>query len=148
MSMIYIIRHGKTELNKANVLQGRSDYPLNEEGISQAKRAACGMSGIDFSNVFSSPLKRAVQTAELVAPGIKAVIDERLIEMDYGPYEGSDLRDPSPEIRRFFSDWREYGLGRLDEWVNIETTYRALIKRVWRGVEFYDHWVAEGPETY
>ena len=52
------------------------------------------------------------------------------------------------EIRRFFSDWREYGLGRLDEWVNIETTYRALIKRVWRGVEFYDHWVAEGPETY
>ncbi|MCR5336087.1 MAG: histidine phosphatase family protein [Synergistes sp.] len=105
MSMIYIIRHGKTELNKANVLQGRSDYPLNEEGISQAKRAACGMSGIDFSNVFSSPLKRAVQTAELVAPDIKAVIDERLIEMDYGPYEGSDLRDPSPEIRRFFSDF-------------------------------------------
>ena len=52
------------------------------------------------------------------------------------------------EINSFFTDWRAYGLGRLDEWVNIETTHRALVKRVWRGVEFYDHWVAEGPELY
>ena len=38
--MIYIIRHGKTELNKAKVLQGRSNYPLNEEGVRQAEEAA------------------------------------------------------------------------------------------------------------
>ena len=38
--MIYIIRHGKTELNKAKVLQGRSNFPLNEEGIRQAEEAA------------------------------------------------------------------------------------------------------------
>lgn len=38
--MIYIIRHGKTELNKKNVLQGRSDHPLNDEGIMQAQEAA------------------------------------------------------------------------------------------------------------
>ena len=38
--MIYIIRHGKTELNKAKVLQGRSNFPLNEEGIRQAEEVA------------------------------------------------------------------------------------------------------------
>ena len=93
--MIYIIRHGKTELNKANVLQGRSNYPLNEEGIEQAKKAAEDLREIHFDHVFSSPLTRAVQTAEIICPDIKPVIDERLIEMDYGPYEGSDLENPS-----------------------------------------------------
>lgn len=52
------------------------------------------------------------------------------------------------EANCFFEDWKGYGLGRLDEWVNPETTFRALISRVWRGVEFYDHWAEEGPEMY
>jgi len=104
-NMIYIIRHGKTELNKANVLQGRSDYPLNGEGIHQAKEAARMLKDISFEHVFSSPLIRAIQTAEIVAPDIQPVIDERLIEMDYGPYEGASLKNPDPEIIRFFSDF-------------------------------------------
>lgn len=103
--MIYIIRHGKTELNKANVLQGRSDHPLNDEGIQQAKEAAMKLQGVAFSHVFSSPLIRALQTAELIAPGLTPVIDERLIEMDYGPYEGLDLNHLPPEVLTFFSDF-------------------------------------------
>ncbi|MBR1780904.1 MAG: histidine phosphatase family protein [Oscillospiraceae bacterium] len=103
--MIYLIRHGKTELNRANVLQGRSNYPLNEEGIQQAEQAAELLREIPFDYVFSSPLIRAIQTAEIVAPGREIVIDERLIEMDYGPYEGSDLKHPTPEIIAFFSDF-------------------------------------------
>ena len=103
--MIYIIRHGKTELNRANVLQGRSDYPLNEEGIAQAKTAADSLKGIRFDHVFSSPLIRAVQTAQIVVPDMEPVIDERLIEMDYGPYEGTDLNRLPPEIITFFSDF-------------------------------------------
>ena len=103
--MIYIIRHGKTELNMANVLQGRSDHPLNDEGIQQAKEAAMKLQGVAFSHVFSSPLIRALQTAELIVPGLTPVIDERLIEMDYGPYEGLDLNHLPPEILTFFSDF-------------------------------------------
>lgn len=103
--MIYIIRHGKTELNKAKVLQGRSNFPLNEEGILQAREAAELLGDVSFSRVFSSPLTRAVQTAEILAPHIKPVIDERLIEMDYGPYEGADLTHLPPEILTFFSDF-------------------------------------------
>ena len=103
--MIYIIRHGKTELNRANALQGRSDHPLNDEGILQAKEAAQKLQGVTFSHVFSSPLIRALQTAELIVPGLTPVIDERLIEMDYGPYEGLDLNHLPPEILTFFSDF-------------------------------------------
>ena len=103
--MIYIIRHGKTELNLANVLQGRSDHPLNEEGILQAKKASEKLRSVSFDHVFSSPLIRALQTAEIIVPEKKPVIDNRLIEMDYGPYEGLDLNHLPPEMITFFSDF-------------------------------------------
>ena len=105
--MIYIIRHGQTRLNSAQLLQGRSDCPLNEAGIRQARDAGRYLKerGVVFSHVFSSPLVRAVQTAEIMAPEVPPVIDERLTEMDYGPYEGADLKNPAPEIAAFFSDF-------------------------------------------
>ena len=105
--MIYIIRHGQTELNNAQVLQGRSDHPLNGTGVRQAEEAAERFAelGITFSHVFSSPLKRAVRTAEIVSRGVPVQTDIRLIEMDYGPYEGTDLKSPAPEIITFFSDF-------------------------------------------
>ena len=103
--MIYIIRHGKTALNQANVLQGRSNSPLNEEGMRQAEAAAARLRGVAFDHVFTSPLLRAIQTAEIAVPGCRYRIDDRLIEMDYGPYEGTDLKNPPPELLHFFSDF-------------------------------------------
>ncbi len=102
--MIYIVRHGKTDKNKANVLQGRSDQPLNDEGIKEAADAAKKLGGIKFSHVYSSPLRRARQTAKIIAPNFDPTIDDRLIEMDYGPYEGADLTNPAPELLAFFAD--------------------------------------------
>ncbi len=106
--MIYIIRHGRTRQNKEKRLQGRSDLPLDETGMKQA--AALGESfranGIVFDLVYSSPLQRAVQTARLAAgEDVQILTDERLIEMDYGPYEGMDLAHPAPEVTTFFSDF-------------------------------------------
>ena len=97
--MIFIIRHGKTDLNQANVLQGRSDHPLNEEGIIEARRAAEKFKGISFSYVFSSPLQRALQTAKIIAPTLEPIKDERLIEMDYGPAKKEKAGQP-PLIKR------------------------------------------------
>ena len=102
--MIYIIRHGQTELNNKRVLQGRSDYPVNTHGIAQAKEAARQLRDIHFDRVLSSPLTRAIQTAEIVVPNITPNIEDRLIEMDYGPYEGMSLNAPAPEVLAFFSD--------------------------------------------
>lgn len=103
--MLYIIRHGQTEVNRAKALQGRSDRPLNETGIREAEEAAEALKGISFRRVFSSPLTRARQTAAIVAPGAEIEIDERLIEMDYGPYEGLDLANLPAEVLTFFSDF-------------------------------------------
>ena len=103
--MLYIIRHGQTDMNNRHALQGRSDHPLNDAGIAQAKQAAARLRGIRFDHVFSSPLLRAVQTAKIIAPSIAPIVDERLIEMDYGPYEGVDLTSLPPELTHFFSDF-------------------------------------------
>ena len=105
--MIYFIRHGQTERNNARQLQGRSDLPLNEVGIRQAQDAAAFLRerGIIFRYVFTSPLIRTVQTAEIIAPDLAPVVEERLIEMDYGPYEGLDLRRLPPEVLTFFRDF-------------------------------------------
>lgn len=105
--MLYIIRHGKTELNQANLLQGRSDHPLNENGSQQAAEAGNWLQarGVMIERVYSSPLTRAIQTAQLIYKGDQIILDDRLIEMDYGPYEGMDLTSPAPEILEFFSDF-------------------------------------------
>ena len=105
--MLYIIRHGKTELNKKMLMQGRSNHPLNEDGVGQAQEAAERFAdmGITIDKVYSSPLSRAIQTAEIITPDAAITIDDRLIEMDYGPYEGMDLRDPAPEVIEFFMDF-------------------------------------------
>ena len=105
--MIYIIRHGQTEKNRANVLQGRSDIPLNDSGRQQAEEVRNRLikAGIHFDLVYTSPLIRAVQTAAIIAEGIPQLKDDRLIEMDYGPYEGMDLANPAPEVLEFFRDF-------------------------------------------
>ena len=105
--MIYVVRHGQTSMNSKKALQGRSDTPINDVGRIQAQQVSLVFSGqgVTFDHVFSSPLVRAVETARLVAPGVEVTTDERLIEMDYGPYEGCDLTSPPPEVIEFFSDF-------------------------------------------
>lgn len=110
--MIYLIRHGQTELNSRGLMQGRgSNAPLNDKGIMQAETAAEWFRerGISFSRVYSSPLIRAVETARIAAgldDASSIIPDDRLLEMDYGPYESIDLKQPLPEdLRVFFSDF-------------------------------------------
>ena len=108
--MIYLIRHGETARNKEKVLQGRIDVPLNDTGREQAAevRDRFRAAGITFDKIYTSPLIRAIQTAEIVTEGMDAVpqiVDDRLIEMDYGPYEGMDLTHPAPELIAFFRDF-------------------------------------------
>ena len=105
--MIYITRHGQTELNKKNILQGRSDHPLNDEGRRQAAALhdSFAKNNITFLYVYSSPLIRAAETAKIISGCSSIITDERLTEMDYGPYEGTDLTNLPPEIVYFFSDF-------------------------------------------
>lgn len=103
--MIYIVRHGQTEMNHRKALQGRSDAPLNEICAAQARSVAKKLKDIRFDRVYTSHLKRAIQTAKIIAPYAEPLIEDRLIEMDYGPYEGCDLTQLPAEILTFFSDF-------------------------------------------
>ena len=87
---LWLVRHGQTDLNKAKKMQGRSNMPLNETGIAQAKAAAAKSAGIHFDAVYASPLQRAVTTGSIISgiPESGIIIDERLIEADFGKYEG------------------------------------------------------------
>ena len=88
--MLYIMRHGKTEWNDLQRLQGQTDIPLNENGRLMAKKAAEEYRDVHFDICYSSPLIRAFETAQTVLEGrdIPIVTDERLKEMSFGIYEG------------------------------------------------------------
>ncbi len=86
---IYLTRHGQTRLNKARLMQGRTDEPLNETGREQARLAREKLGDITFDAVYASPLDRAVETASIIG-NVKReeiIIDERIIETDFGIYE-------------------------------------------------------------
>ncbi len=105
--MIYMIRHGQTALNLARILQGQRDEPLSDVGRAQAVEAARRFRemGVVFDLVYSSPLCRASETARIIA-GEQADIrtDPRLQEIDCGPWEGTDYRDPPEVLRLYFDD--------------------------------------------
>jgi len=86
------IRHAPTEWNAAKRLQGRTDIALSTEGIAAAKRwrAAPAWKGY---RVLASPLKRAQETARLLFPDHEIALDPRLMEMDFGSWEGQSLAD-------------------------------------------------------
>ena len=95
--MIYFVRHGATDWNenknskgeKDPKCQGRADLELNSKGIEQAKNAALILEGKYFHRVICSPLKRAKQTCEIIYKGdAKVEYDNRLIERDFGEFEG------------------------------------------------------------
>ena len=106
--MIYIIRHGQTDQNVAHRIQGQRDFPLNATGVAQAEAARDELKarGIVFDKVYSSPLGRAAKTAEIVSGGkVKPVFDDRLKEMDFGRFEGTDLEDMPEDLKFFFKDF-------------------------------------------
>lgn len=89
---IYITRHSKTIWNQEKRLQGRKDSPLVEEGKENAYALRNYISHISFDCVYSSPIKRAYDTAKMITDQ-KIIKDNRLIEMDFGIFEGQKISD-------------------------------------------------------
>lgn len=89
---VYVVRHGETDWNVTGKICGLTDLPLNEQGERQAAEMAEGLRGRGIDLIIASPLLRTRQTAAAAAEttGAPVVIDERLIEQDYGIYEGTD----------------------------------------------------------
>jgi broad specificity phosphatase PhoE len=88
MRRLTLIRHALTDWNANGRLQGHLDCPLSAEGVSQARALAkrVGASGVDL--VYSSPLQRAFDTAKLAFPGSEIISEPRLMELDFGVFQG------------------------------------------------------------
>ena len=93
------LRHGVTDWNSEGRFQGRTDIPLNNEGISQAREAAGRLQNARLNHIVASPLIRAVKTAEIVAATSPAplTIDDGIIECDFGSLEGRSIAEVMKE---------------------------------------------------
>ncbi len=84
-----VVRHGETIRNIVGLVQGDTESMLSEKGKEQAMETKKKLENQTFDMVFSSPLSRAYQTAEIITEGkLPIIIDERLNERDYGDFEG------------------------------------------------------------
>lgn len=106
---LYLVRHGQTDWNIDHRLQGHSDIPLNDTGIRQAQELAAELGGKELDVVYSSPLTRARQTADIITDGKNnIIIDEDLLERSFGELEGKQV------------DWSKIG-DDLDRNLNISS---------------------------
>ena len=111
--IVYIVRHGETDWNRVRRVQGHTDIELNDYGRKLAEETAEGMKEIHLDLCFTSPLKRAKETALIVLGDRRIpVYDEpRIEEISFGRYEGVRIGGEDEDSRafgRFFSDTAHY----------------------------------------
>lgn len=93
--MIYVTRHGQTDWNTLRKVMGHCDIPLNEQGISQANTMKETLKNVNIDLIICSPLIRTKQTALILNEvlNIEIVYDDRIIERDFGEFEGLETKD-------------------------------------------------------
>ena len=108
---LVLVRHGQTEWSRDGRHTGRTDVPLTDAGERDARRLAPVLARFDFALVLSSPLGRAVRTAQLA--GLDPATDDDLVEWDYGDCEGRTTpRDPRVAGEPGLDRLRRRGLAR------------------------------------
>ncbi len=103
--IIYLTRHGQTNLNKARLMQGLTDEPLNETGLAQARAMREKIGDVHFDAVYASPLNRAVMTGAIIG-GVdpsEVITDPRIIEADFGVYEKKKYFSLGPAMTLYWT---------------------------------------------
>jgi broad specificity phosphatase PhoE len=127
MATLLLVRHGETDWNRENRFQGRADPPLNLAGREQAHELAARLEDEPLTAVFTSPLQRAAETAEIVAAprGLRVVPEPGLLEIDVGSWSGLTRAEIEHRFPDGYRRWLELASG----WDDGET-YEALGERV------------------
>ena len=102
-SRLYLVRHGETEWNRQERIQGSTDIPLNDTGRTQALASAALLASVEPHAVFASPLLRAFETGEIIARTLGLPVPvpvPKLVERHYGEAEGLNYR----QIEKRFPD--------------------------------------------
>lgn len=108
MLTVYLLRHGETAWNAdGNRYCGATDIGLTQKGWQQAQQAATALTGLSFDAVYSSPLQRAFQTAQLVSGNREVIADQRLTEASFGQWEGKTKEEFIAQNADLWHDWCE-----------------------------------------
>ena len=105
MKMLVAVRHGQTDWNVEERFQGQLDIPLNDAGLNQARALRSHLAAIRFDAAYSSPLQRALNTAQIIASDLTVSIDPRLIEIHHGYWQGKTKRDIAERWPREWEQW-------------------------------------------
>ena len=117
MTRLILWRHGQTDHNAQERVQGRVDIPLNDDGLAQARMAAPALAALEPDRIVSSPLTRAIQTADILAglTGVAVVTDTDLTERSFGVWEGLTRSEMQAGWPEGYLAWRRgedpHGLG-------------------------------------
>lgn len=108
MLQVYLLRHGETFYNAdGNRYCGATDIGLTDKGIQQAHAAAEMLSNIQFDAVYASPLQRAFNTAKIASSCTDVVTDPRMIEANFGSWEGKTREEFVAENPELWNQWAE-----------------------------------------
>ena len=107
MAKLYLIRHGETDYNNAMRFQGRTDILLNQKGIEQAEKAAEFFRDIPLQAIYTSSLKRARTTAEIIGKvkGLEPQATDALQEMSFGIWENMNSKDIQ---KKYAKEWKDF----------------------------------------
>jgi 2,3-bisphosphoglycerate-dependent phosphoglycerate mutase len=127
VTTILLARHGETDWNRERRFQGHADPPLNEHGRAQARALAAQLASERFDAIYASPLRRARETAEIVAGplGLPVSTVHGLREVDLGSWSGLTRKEVEKLFPDAFRRWRDHGPG----WEDGET-YEQMGARV------------------
>jgi broad specificity phosphatase PhoE len=108
---ILLVRHGETDWNRDRRIQGQSDPPLNDLGRDQARALARKLAGDEIEAVYASDLRRARETAEILAAelGLPVAVDPELRELDFGHWEGHTVEELEANFPEAFARWTQGG---------------------------------------
>jgi broad specificity phosphatase PhoE len=107
MTEIILVRHGETEWNVGEIFRGRIDIELNETGIKQAELLAEYLSKQKIDAIYSSPLKRALRTAEIIAGyhNLNVDIATGLFDFNYGKWQGLSHQEVKDKYKELYTTW-------------------------------------------
>jgi 2,3-bisphosphoglycerate-dependent phosphoglycerate mutase len=113
VTTILLARHGETDWNRENRFQGHADPPLNETGRAQAAELGAALADQPLTAVYSSPLQRAFETAQIVAAphGLEPAAVDALREVDVGSWQGLTRAEVEERFPKEFARWLEYERG-------------------------------------
>ncbi|NLT46770.1 MAG: histidine phosphatase family protein, partial [Thermotogaceae bacterium] len=137
MSEIYFLRHGQSQSNVENrFANGNDGYPLTDQGRRQAEKASAFLRSRAIRKVYTSPIHRAVQTAEIVCAkwGLTPVVIDGIREFSVGIFEGKKI---AGQARELYVDLKKrWAAGEMDTRISGGESHREIIDRLWKGIEY------------